>query len=107
MPKTKRQFPKDFRVEAAKLVINGGRNCSDVARSHNLAPSLLVGWLRQARVDAGDNPRKKATSSDKDGLTRLRKARRDAAMAYALPKQQQPTSQPSNDKSWGYRQTDC
>ena len=71
---------REFRAEAVKLVIDGGRSCSDVARNHDLAPSLLAGWVRQARVDAGDNPGGKATSPEREELSRLRKALRESEM---------------------------
>ena len=98
MARTKSQFFREFRAEAVKLVIDGGRSCSDVARNHDLAPSLLAGWVRQARVDAGDNPGGKATSPEREELGRLRKALRESEMENLFLKKQRHSSQLSNDK---------
>ena len=73
-------------MQVIRLVIDGGRSCSDIARSHDLAPGLLAGWVRQARIDDGDNPRGKSTSTEREELTRLRKALREAEMENAFLK---------------------
>ena len=42
-------------------------------------PALwLAGWVRQARVDAGDNPKLKATSDEKSEIAHLKKDLREA-----------------------------
>ena len=80
MRRTKRTFTKEFRVEAVKLVLDGGRTCSEVARAHDLAPSLLAGWVRQAKTDVGEGPKGALTSQERAELRDLRKRLRDAEM---------------------------
>ena len=77
MAKTRRRFSDEFKEEVVKLVINGGRRASEVAQSHQLLGSQVSAWVRQARIDAGDNPRQALTSSEREELTRLRRRDRE------------------------------
>jgi transposase len=49
MSRTRRSFTPEFKVEAARRVIDGGRPVSEVARELNLHESLLGKWVRQER----------------------------------------------------------
>lgn len=53
MSRTRRSFTPEFKVEAARRVIDGGRPVSEVARELNLHESLLGKWVRQERVRDG------------------------------------------------------
>ncbi|MCV7130845.1 transposase, partial [Mycolicibacterium vanbaalenii] len=53
MSRTRRSFTTEFKVEAARRVIDGGRPVSEVARELNLHESLLGKWVRQERVRDG------------------------------------------------------
>jgi transposase len=86
MPRRKRKFSKEFKAEAAELVVSGGQSASQVARSHDIAPSLVANWVRQARVDAGDNPRLLPTSNEREELIRLRKREKDLEMELSFLK---------------------
>lgn len=86
MTRKKRQFSREFKAQVIRLVIDGGRSCSDIARRHNLAQGLRAGWVRQARIDNGENNRAKSTSAEKEELTRLRKALRESEMENAFLK---------------------
>jgi transposase len=86
MARTKRTFSKEFKAEAAALVVSGGQSASQVARSHEVAPSLVANWVRQARVDAGDNPRSLPTSDERAELIRLRRREKDLEMELSFLK---------------------
>lgn len=86
MARTKRTFSKEFRAGAVKLVIDGGKTSSYVAKEHDLSPSLVAGWVRQARIDAGDNPRQAPSSAERDELIRLRKLTREQELELAFLK---------------------
>ena len=86
MARTKRKFSKEFKAEAAELVLSGGQSASQVGRKHEIAPSLVAGWVRQARIDAGENPRSLPTSNERDELVRLRKRERDLEMEVSFLK---------------------
>ena len=72
--RVKRQFSREFRAEVVKLVLDGGQTASQVARAHDLSPSLVAGWVKQARVDLGEGAPGALTSAEREELS---KARRD------------------------------
>ena len=67
--RVKRTFSKEFRAEVVKLVLDGGKPSSQVARDHNLGPSLVATWVRQARVDASMGPAHALSTAERDELT--------------------------------------
>jgi transposase len=48
------RYPKEFRRDAAALVIDQGRTVADVARELGVVEQTLGNWVRQARIDRGD-----------------------------------------------------
>ncbi len=75
--RVKRTFSKGFRAEVVKLVLDGGKPSSQVARDHNLGPGLVATWVRQARVDAGMGPAQALSTAEREELTEARKANRE------------------------------
>jgi len=78
-PKPKRQrrvFTDEFKAAAVRLVVEEGQSVSTVARDLGLWDSVLHGWVRQSKIDAGRGPSGALTSSEKDELARLRKENR-------------------------------
>ena len=53
MSRTRRSFTPEFKVEAARRVIDGGRPVSEVARELNLHENLLAKWVRAERIRDG------------------------------------------------------
>lgn len=65
MPRPRRSFSPEYRVEAAHRVIDGNRPVTEVARELDLHENLLHKWVRDERrrmTAAGGGPR-----SDPDG----------------------------------------
>lgn len=85
-PGQKRRFSKEFKAEVIKLVVDGGQRSSDVARKHDLAGSQVAQWVRQARVDAGENPGAALTSTERSELTRVRRQLRESQREVAFLK---------------------
>ncbi len=50
---TRRQFPGEFKIEAVRLVTEGGRSVAQVARELGIRPDMLRNWKRQAEGRAG------------------------------------------------------
>ena len=75
--RVKRRFTQEFRHEVVKLVLDGGQSSSQVARTHDLAPSLVAGWVRQAKTDMGVGVAGQLTSAEKEELTKARKDLRE------------------------------
>src|SRR4029450_5953741 len=72
--RTRRQFPPEFKHDAVELVRTSGRPIAQIARELGIYDSTLGNWVRQARIDRGEQ----------DGLTsdqqaRLRELERDNA----------------------------
>ena len=75
--RAKRRFSADFKSEVVRLVLEGGRRATDVARDHDLGPSLVSGWEKQARVDRGQGVPGQLTNSERDELAAARKDLRE------------------------------
>ena len=47
------RYPKEFRRDAASLVIDQHRTIADVARELGIVEQTLGNWVRQERIDRG------------------------------------------------------
>ena len=47
------RYPKQFKKDAAALVIDQGRSVADVARELGVIEQTLGNWVRQERIDRG------------------------------------------------------
>ncbi len=45
--RTRRQFTREFKLEAVRMVMDGGRSPSAVARELGIRPDMLRTWRRQ------------------------------------------------------------
>jgi len=71
MPRTKPPYPPEFRLEAVRLVKEGGRKITDVARELGMTSESLRNWIRQYDIDTGE--REGLTTSEREELQRLRR----------------------------------
>jgi transposase len=67
----RRNYPKEFRRDAAALVIDQGRTIADVARELGVVEQTLGNWVRQERIDRGE--REGTTTEMREGNVRLRR----------------------------------
>jgi transposase len=81
MPRPRRSFSPEYRVEAAHRVIDGHRSVAEVARELDLHENLLYTWVRDERrrmAAAGSGPRpdpvggEPLSSEERAELVRLR-----------------------------------
>ncbi len=79
MARPRRKHSKEFKAEIVRLV-RGGKSASAVARAHELASSVVSGWVSQARVDAGEVTTGGLTTLEKQELSQLRKENRELRM---------------------------
>ena len=70
----KAAYPPEFRVEAVRLVREGGRKAAEVARELGVTPETLRQWLRQQQIDQGE--RDGLTTAEREELRRLRRENR-------------------------------
>jgi transposase-like protein len=69
----RRQFSKEFKADAVRLVQTSGRGVSDVARELDLTETALREWVRRADVDAGKGPPGALTTTEREELAALRR----------------------------------
>lgn len=50
----RRKFSRDFKLEAVRMVTEGGHSLSQVARDLDLRADMLRRWKRQIEEDGGD-----------------------------------------------------
>ena len=77
MADQRRKFPREFKIEAVRRVINGRETAAEVARSLDLQPNVLYGWARQFKAEAAEAFRGNGNVTSQD--EELRKLRRDLA----------------------------
>jgi transposase len=65
------RYPKEFRRDAASLVIDQNRTIADVAKELDVVEQTLGNWVRQERIDRGE--REGTTTEMREENTRLRK----------------------------------
>jgi transposase len=73
----RRQFTKEFRAEAVRLVRESGKPVSEVARDIDVTETSLYAWVRQDRVDRGYGSPGALTSEELEELRSLRKEVRE------------------------------
>jgi len=64
-------YPKEFRRDAASLVIDQHRTIADVARELDVVEQTLGNWVRQERIDRGE--REGTTTEMREENAKLRK----------------------------------
>lgn len=77
MAEQRKKFPREFKVEAVRRVVDGGDTAAEVARSLDLDPNLLYGWIRQFKTETGEAFRGNGNLTSQD--EELRKLRRENA----------------------------
>ena len=81
MPRSRPQYPQEFReqiVELAKI----GRSTSELSREFGCSAQTITNWVAQAAIDAGKPLPGKGglTSAEREELTRLRRENRRLQM---------------------------
>lgn len=71
MPRTHPPYPPEFRLEAVRLVKEGGRKIADVAKELGMSGESLRNWIRQYEIDNGQ--REGLSTSEREELQRLRR----------------------------------
>jgi transposase len=67
----KGRYPKEFRRDAAALVLDQHRTVADVARELGVVEQTLGNWVRQERIDRGE--REGTTTEMREENARLRR----------------------------------
>jgi len=86
-PKRKRRaFTAEYKAQIVRLVREGGKTVSEVAREHDLLRTSVYDWVEQAKVDEGVGKPEALTSSEREELQRLRRENRQLQMEREILK---------------------
>ena len=69
----RRSYTDEFRADAVRLVLTGGKSLPQVARDLDLTESSLRTWVDRARADVGKGKPGVLTSAEREELAELRK----------------------------------
>jgi len=81
----RRQFSKEFKADAVKLVQTSGRGVPDVARELDLTETALREWVKRADIDAGKGPPGALTTTEREELATLRRKDRRFKCGFRSP----------------------
>ena len=79
-------YTKEFKEGNVLIVLDQGRNASDVARSLGAKPNSVQKWVQQARIDRGNGRADQLTTEEKAELTSLRKRVKELETEKAILK---------------------
>ena len=82
----RREYTKEFKADAVKLVKRGNKSAFRVAQDLDLTPSALRNWVKQAEIDAGKGAEGALSTSEKEELRRLRKENKQLTMEREILK---------------------
>ncbi len=71
----RRQFDRDFKVDAVRLVTQGGQRLSDVARQVGVTPKMLSQWRRQLEQHSTPEQAFVGPGNDREGEVKQLKRR--------------------------------
>jgi transposase len=78
--RTRVRYGEEFKKDAVKLVIEGGRSPKDVAEGLGIHVNILYRWVRQYKKDPGNAfPGNGKLKPEDEELRQLRKQLRDVA----------------------------
>ena len=80
MGKKRRSFSKDFKLEAVKLVKEGGLSVCRAAKDLGVYETCLRRWIKQYEIDQGKGPAGALTTPEREELRRLRRENRTLRM---------------------------
>ena len=81
MGKNRRQYTKEFKIEAVHLIVEEGRPLSEVARELGTAQSLLYRWKKKSEEGKADPfPGKGRLSPEDEELRQLRRENKGLLM---------------------------
>ena len=82
--RARRYFSREFKAETVELIRSSGRSVPDVCRELDLTETTVRNWMRQARIDAGEE--EGLSTDEREELRRLRSENRTLKMERDLLK---------------------
>jgi transposase-like protein len=78
--RTRRAFTREHKAEVVRLVYTSGKSIGEIARELDLTETSVRAWVRQAGVDAKQDPAGPLTTEERSELTRLRREMKTVTM---------------------------
>jgi transposase len=69
----RRKFTAEYKAEVVRLCQQPGKTPTGVATELGLTPSAVMGWVKQATVDAGGGGEGALTTTEREELSALRR----------------------------------
>ena len=69
----RRRFTAQFKADAARLVMTGGKTIAEVTKQFDLTETALREWVRRAEAEVGRGPPDALTTTERAELVELRK----------------------------------
>ena len=87
MGKNRRQYTKEFKIEAVRLIVEEGRPISEVARELGIGENLLHRWKKKSEEGKIDpSPSQGRLSPEDEELRRLRRENKRLRMEHEILK---------------------
>lgn len=77
-------YPREFRERAVELYRSGGVSMEALAKQLGVASTTVANWIRQARIDDGEQSG--VSTADRDEMTQLRREIRRLEMENEILK---------------------
>ncbi len=72
-----RRYTSEFKRDVVALALSSGKTVTEVARDLGVSPEGLRGWVKQAKIDRGEEPTGALATAERDELVRLRRKLRE------------------------------
>ncbi|KOV73006.1 transposase [Streptomyces sp. AS58] len=72
-----KRYTAEFKRDAVALALSSDKTVTEVARDLGVSPEGLRGWVKQAKVDRGEEPAGTLTSAEREELAQLRRKVRE------------------------------
>jgi transposase len=82
----RRKFTPEYKAQIVRLVREGGKSVSEVAREHDLLRASVYEWVDRAKADDGVGKPETLTTSEREELQRLRRENRQLQMEREILK---------------------
>ena len=76
----RRRFTAQFKADAVRLVMTGGKTIAEVTKQFDLTETALREWVKRAEIDAGMGPPGALTTAERAELVELRRRVKRAEM---------------------------
>jgi transposase len=86
MGRQRRRFSKEFKLEAVKLVKEGGVGIGQAAQDLGIYETSLRRWIKQHEIDEGQGSAGALTTEERSELARLRREVRQLKMEREILK---------------------